>query len=122
MTETYFYKYFFIGCFVIFAFIFAILPIVLASFIAPKKPSESKNDIYECGMEAKGDSWIQYHVQFYIFALIFVIFDVETIFIFPWAISFQSLGGEAFVAMVIFIGVLFLGLIYEWRKKTLEWE
>jgi len=122
MNDTYFYKYLFIGLFVLLAFVFAILPIILAKFIAPKKPSPSKNDIYECGMEAEGDTWIQFHVQFYIFALIFLIFDVETIFIFPWAISFQKLGGEAFLAMVIFIGILFLGLIYEWRKKTLEWE
>lgn len=122
MTDSYFQQYLFVGCFALFALLFAIAPIILAYFIAPKKPSRSKNSIYECGMESEGDSWIRYRVQFYIFALIFVIFDVETVFIYPWAISFHKLGSEALIAMFIFIGLLFLGLIYEWRKKTLEWE
>lgn len=122
MNNSYFYNYLFVGIFIVFAFIFAGLPIFAARFVAPRKPSESKNAPYECGLESKGDSWIQFKVQYYIFALIFVIFDVETVFIYPWAAAFKTLGGEAFLAMGIFIGVLFLGLIYEWRKKTLEWE
>jgi len=122
MNDTYFYKYLFIGIFILFAIVFAVLPVVLAFFVAPKKPSDIKNASYECGLEAEGDSWIQFRVQYYIFALIFVIFDVETVFIFPWAVSFKGLGPEAFAAMAVFIGVLFLGLAYEWKKKTLDWE
>lgn len=122
MTDTYFYKYLFIGIFILFALVFAALPILLASFVAPKKPSASKNASYECGLESEGDSWIQFRVQYYIFALVFVIFDVETIFIYPWAVSFRQLPPEAFGAMIVFIGVLFLGLAYEWKKKTLDWE
>jgi len=122
MNGSYFFNYLFLGIFVAAAFLFAVLPLVISRCIAPHKPSESKNATYECGLESRGESWIQFKVQYYIFALIFVIFHVETVFIYPWAVAFKSLGGEAFAAMGIFIGVLFLGLVYEWQKKTLEWE
>ena len=121
-TSSYFYHYLFIGIFVLFAVVFPILPIVVARFLAPKKPSSIKNATYECGLEAEGDSWIQFRVQYYIFALIFVIFDVETVFIYPWAVSFRQLGLFAFVEMMIFIAILGVGLIYAWRKKALEWD
>lgn len=121
-TDSYFYHYLFVGIFALIAFVFPILPIVLARFIAPRKPSETKSDTYECGLESKGDSWIQFRIQYYIFALVFVIFDVEAIFIYPWAIAFKKLGMLGFVEMLIFIGILTLGLIYEWRKNALEWE
>ena len=121
-TNSYFYQYAFIGVFVLFALVFPILPIVLARFVAPRKPSSIKNATYECGLEAEGDSWIQFRVQYYIFALIFVIFDVEAIFIYPWAVAFKHLGLYAFVEMGIFIAILAVGLIYAWRKNLLEWE
>ncbi len=120
--DSYFYHYLFIGVFVLFAVVFPLLPIVLASFVAPKKPSASKNASYECGLEAEGDSWIQFRVQYYIFALIFVIFDIETVFIYPWAVAFKQLGLFAFVEMAIFIAILSAGLIWAWRKNALEWE
>ena len=122
MINSYFYNYFFIGFFVLFAIIFPILPIVLAKFVAPQKPSLIKNATYECGLEAEGDSWIQFRAQYYIYALIFVIFDVETIFIYPWAVAFKQLGLFAFVEMVLFIAILSAGLIYAWKKRLLEWE
>ena len=121
-TSSYFYHYFFIGLFILFAITFPLLPVILAHFVAPKKPSSIKNATYECGHEADGDSWIQFRVQYYIYALIFVIFDVETIFIYPWAVAFKGLGFFAFTEMIIFIAILGLGLIYAWRKKWLEWE
>lgn len=121
-TQAYSYQYFFIGCFVLFALVFPLLPIILARFVAPKKPSESKNASYECGLESKGESWIQFRIQYYLFALIFVIFDIETIFIYPWAVAFKQLGFFAFVEMILFIAILAVGLIYAWRKKILEWE
>ena len=121
-TDSYFYHYLFIGIFVLFAVVFPLLPIVLAYFVAPKKPSPIKNASYECGLEAEGDSWIQFRVQYYIFALLFVIFDVETVFIYPWAVSFQRLGLFAFVEMILFIAILAVGLVYAWRKNLLEWE
>ena len=121
-TDSYFYHYFFIGIFVLFAIVFPLLPIILAHFVAPKKPSPSKQGTYECGLEAEGDPWIRFHVQYYIFALMFVIFDVETVFIYPWAAAFKKLGMAGFVEMILFILILAVGLVYAWRKKLLEWE
>lgn len=121
-TDSYSYHYLFIGVFVLFAIVFPLLPIILASFVAPRKPSAIKNATYECGLEAEGDSWIQFRIQYYIFALIFVIFDVETVFIYPWAVAFQRLGLFAFAEMILFIAILAVGLVYAWRKNLLEWE
>ena len=121
-TDSYSYHYFFISIFVLFAIVFPLLPIVLAHFVAPKKPSKLKNASYECGLEASGDSWIQFRVQYYLYALIFVIFDIEAIFIYPWAVAFKQLGFFAFVEMILFIAILAVGLVYAWKKKVLEWE
>ena len=119
---SYSYQYLFIGIFLLVAIVFPVLPVILARFIAPRKPSASKNATYECGLESEGDAWIQFRVQYYLFALIFVIFDVETIFIYPWAVAFKSLGMFAFIEMLIFIGILALGLFYAWRKNALNWD
>jgi len=104
------------------AIIFPLLPIILAHFVAPQKPSTIKNATYECGVEATGDAWIQFHVQYYLYALIFVVFDIETIFIYPWAVAYKSMGLFAFIEMLLFIGILAVGLIYAWRKGILEWK
>ena len=120
--DQYLYQYLFLGVFLLVAIIFPVLPLVLAYFVAPKKPNAIKTASYECGLEAKGDSWIQFHAQYYIFALIFVIFDIETIFIYPWAVAFKQLGIFAFVEMIIFILILVVGLAYAWRKNALEWK
>ena len=121
-TDSYFYHYIFIGVFVLFAIVFPLLPILLAMVVAPKKPSSIKNASYECGLEAEGEAWIQFRIQYYIYALVFVIFDVETVFIYPWAVSFKGLGFFAFIEMVIFIAILAAGLVWAWRKKALEWD
>ena len=121
-TGTYFYNYLFIGGFTLFALVFPALPIILAKFVAPKKPSKSKNASYECGLEAEGNPWIQFRIQYYIFALIFVVFDVETIFIYPWAVAFKGLGMTGLVEIIIFVAILGFGLIYAWKKNLLEWE
>lgn len=121
-SGSYFYQYFFIGFFVLFALVFPALPIILAKFVAPKKPSPSKNASYECGLEAEGNPWIQFRIQYYIFALIFVVFDVETIFIYPWAVAFKNLGVIALAEMVLFVAILGFGLIYAWKKRLLEWD
>ena len=122
MTNSYFYHYLFIGCFVLFALVFPALPIILAHFVAPKKPSSIKNATYECGLEAEGDPWIQFRIQYYIYALIFVIFDLETIFLIPWAVAFNRLGLFAFVETMVFLVVLAGGLIWAWSKEVLEWK
>ena len=101
---------------------FPLLPLTLARLIAPRKPSQTKQDIYECGLESKGDPWIQFKVQYYVYALVFVAFDLETPFIYAWAVVFNKLGFFVFVEMLIFIGILLAGLVYAWAKGALEWK
>lgn len=120
--HSYFYHYLFIGIFTGIALVFPILPVVLAKFLAPKKPSPTKQMPYECGMEPVGDAWVQFRVQYYIYALIFVIFDVETIYLYPWAVGFKKLGLLGFAEMILFIAILAVGLIYAWKKGALEWD
>ena len=120
--NSYEYNYLFIGIFFLVAITFPLLPLLLAQFVAPKKPNPIKSSSYECGVESKGDSWIQFKAQYYIYALIFVIFDIEVIFIYPWAVAYRQLGFFAFIEMFIFLGILIFGLIYAWQKKILEWK
>jgi NADH-quinone oxidoreductase subunit A len=98
--------------------------------IAPHKPNPEKNSSYECGEEATGNSWFQFNSRFYVIALIFLLFDVEMIFVFPWATVFSDKelieldyrwGWLSFIEMLVFIVILLLGLVYVWRKKDLEW-
>jgi NADH-quinone oxidoreductase subunit A len=114
-------NYVFVGLMTVIALIFPAIPLVLAKILRPRKPAPIKNDIYECGLQTTGDSWIQFRVQYYLFALVFVIFDVETVFLFPWAVTFGALGWFALVEMFIFIAMLVIGLAYAWRKGALEW-
>jgi len=107
-------------------FIFAGIGIVLFTFllarlIRPSNPYREKNINYECAEEPVGDSWFKFNNRFYIFALIFVIFDVEVVFLFPWAVAFGQLGLYALIEMVLFIAILFYGLFYAWRKGALKW-
>ncbi len=121
MPDQYLYHYLFLGVFLIVAIIFPALPIILAKIVAPKKSNPIKNASYECGLEASGDSWIQFRAHYYVYALIFIIFDIETIFIYPWAVAFKQLGLFAFIEMIVFISILALGLLYAWKKGALEW-
>ena len=100
----------------------AVLPLVLAHFLAPKKPGPSKIAAYECGLPSTGDPWVQFRVQYYLYALLFVIFDVEVVFLYPWAVVWRTLGWAAFVEMAVFLGILAVGLAYAWKKGVLEWE
>ncbi len=89
--------------------------------LRPKKPYALKNQTYECGLETVGDTWVQFKVQYYIFALVFVVFDIETVFIYPWAVAFNAVGTFALIEMFIFVLILVVGLLYAWRKGALEW-
>jgi len=100
--------------------------LVLVAFIAswvirPQKPNENKLLTYECGELTIGPAWVQYNVAYYIFALIFVIFDVEVIFMVPWAVVYKSMGLAAFIDMFIFVVILLFGLGYAWKKGFLKW-
>jgi NADH-quinone oxidoreductase subunit A len=92
------------------------------ALLRPKKPSDTKSQSYECGVDPVGGGWSQSHVRYYIFALLFLIFDVEAVFIFPWAVQLESLGTFALVEMMIFVAILLAGLVYAVRKGVLKWE
>jgi NADH:ubiquinone oxidoreductase subunit 3 (subunit A) len=96
-------------------------PIALSRNIGPRKSNPMKDSTYECGIETVGDTWVQFKVQYYIFALVFVIFDVEAVFLFPWAAAYGKLGLYAVLEGILFIVILGAGLIYAWRKGSLEW-
>ena len=122
MDPQYAHHYLLIGLLTVAAIVMAVLPLVLAKFLAPKKPGASKTAAYECGLESSGDCWVQFRVQYYLYALLFVLFDVEVVFIYPWAVVWKPLGVAAFVEMMVFIAVLGIGLAYAWKKGVLEWD
>ena len=111
----------FVGVFLVVALIFGIAPIAIASILRPKKPSSRKSETYECGLQPHGEAWVQFKVQYYIFALAFVVFDVEAVFLLPWALAYRQLGFYAVVEAVLFILILLGALLYIWRKNALEW-
>ena len=103
---------------IIMAAIFVLLPIL----VVKQKPDAEKLSAYECGFEAFTDMRKQFDVRFYLVAILFIIFDLEVAFLFPWAVALGSIGMFGFVSMMIFLGVLTIGFIYEWKKGALEWE
>ncbi len=111
----------YIGVFLLLAPVFPVLALTIPRLIAPRKPNPIKSQTYECGIETVGGTWVQLKVQYYLFALVFLIFDVETVFLFPWAIAFGQLPLFAVLEGVLFIAILVVGLIYAWRKGALEW-
>jgi NADH-quinone oxidoreductase subunit A len=118
--------YLFIFVLLVAALAFALTPVGLAYLWAkkfsPRKPGPDKNAIYECGLESKGDAWVQFKSEYYLYGIIFLIFDVETIFLLPFAVSFTRLGAGAFVAMMIFLLLLVEGLVWAWQKGVLAWK
>ena len=115
------YNYVFIGLLLLGAIVFALLPLLVVALVAPRKGSLTKTDTYECGVRTTGETWVRFRIQYYIFALIFVVFDIETVFLYPWAVSYAGLGTFALVEMIVFLAILFLGLVYAWAKGVLKW-
>ncbi|MCE1244609.1 NADH-quinone oxidoreductase subunit A [Oryzomicrobium sp.] len=101
---------------------FGILPILAGWLLAPNKPDSEKLSPYECGFEAFEDARMKFDVRYYLVAILFILFDLEIAFLFPWAIVLKEIGVFGFVAMMIFLGILVVGFIYEWMKGALEWE
>ena len=97
------------------------IPLVISWLIAPSNKTKDKLDTYECGEEAEGSAWLQFNIRFYIIALIFLIFDVEVVFLFPWAVVFKEMGLLALIEMGIFLLILIAGLAYVWGKSDLDW-
>jgi len=111
----------FIGIFLLLAPVFPAMALLIPKLIAPRKPNPLKSETYECGIETYGETWVQFKAQYYIFALVFLIFDIEIVFLFPWAVAFDQLPLFAVMEGVIFILILVAGLLYTWRKGVLEW-
>src|SRR6266853_1973007 len=100
----------------------AAFALLWAKKFSPQKPGPDKNAIYECGLESKGDAWVQFKAEYYLYGIIFLIFDVETIFLLPFAVAFTRLGVGAFVAMMVFLLLLLEGLAWAWQKGVLTWK
>lgn len=107
--------------FMILAGAFVGIAFFASMLIRPKRPSHEKDLIYECGENPEGSPWVKFNIRFYVVALIFLIFDVEIVLLFPWALTYKSFGVYGFATGAIFLLVLFLGMAYEWRKGDLEW-
>jgi NADH-quinone oxidoreductase subunit A len=114
-------QYFHILLFFVVGLVFPVSILVIASLV--RERSGGKDDsAYECGMDAVGNAWVSPNIRFYVFCLLFVIFDVEALFVFPWAVQFRQLGAAGFAAVLAFVGILFAGLVYAWKKGALQWE
>ncbi len=105
-----------------FAALVPALFLTVSALLGPRRPSAVKAEAFECGNPASGPAWGRFSVRFYLTAILFIIFDIEVVFLYPWAILFRELGTIGFFQMVVFLGVLTMGLVYIWRKGALEWE
>lgn len=114
-------QWIYVGLFFVVGLIIPVGAIAMAWILGPKKPNPIKQTTYECGIETVGESWVQFKAQYYIFALVFLVFDVETVFLFPWAVKLGQLGIFAVLEGIVFILILIAGLVYTWRKGMLEW-
>ncbi len=108
--------------FFIFGIIFGIIPVFFANLLSPKNPNKEKLSPYECGFNPIGDSRIKFNIKFYFVGILFIIFDLEIAFLFPWAVCLNYIELPGVIAMVIFLAILTVGFIYEWKKGALEWE
>jgi len=115
-------QYFAILIFIVLALGFGIVTLLLSYLVQPKYPEPEKLTTYECGSEPFSDSRMPFPVRYYVIAMLFVIFDVEVIFLYPWAVTFHQLGLVGLVEMLIFIGLFVVAYVYAWRKGALEWD
>ena len=108
--------------FFIIGFIFVGIGLVSSAIVRPNKPNPIKNSTYECGEIPMGVPWVRFNVRFYVVALVFLLFDVEVVFLLPWAVVFKGLGWFAFIEMLVFVVILMAGLAYVWAKGDIDWE
>lgn len=120
--EKYINSYVIVTVFLVLGVAFPIFVLWLGTQLRPNKPTQAKQTTYESGNIPTGDSQIRFNVRYYLYALMFVIFDVETVFLYPWAVAYKQLGLFALVEMAIFAGLLMIGLFYAWKKKVLKWN
>jgi len=115
-------EYFPILLFILVALAVGVVPVVLGSLLGPHRPDPEKLSPYECGFEAFEDARMKFDVRYYLVAILFILFDLEIAFLFPWAVVINEIGMAGFVAMLLFLGILVVGFVYEWMKGALEWE
>jgi len=120
-SETYFQSYGIVAAVVAAGAGQVTLALATARALSPRRPTPDQLTTYECGIDPVGEGWSQSQIRYYIYAFLFVIFDVESVFLFPWAVKFEQLGYQAVVEMGIFVGILAVGLLYAWRKGVLNW-
>ena len=115
-------EYFPILLFILVALAVGVAPVVLGALLGPHRPDAAKLSPYECGFEAFEDARMKFDVRYYLVAILFILFDLEIAFLFPWAVVINEIGLFGFVSMMLFLGILVVGFIYEWKKGALEWE
>ncbi len=115
-------EYFPILLFILVAIAVGVAPMVLGKLLGPNRPDPEKLSPYECGFEAFEDARMKFDVRYYLVAILFILFDLEIAFLFPWAVALNDIGMAGFVAMMVFLGILVVGFVYEWMKGALEWE
>lgn len=108
--------------FAAFALAIPLLALFVSGLMRPRRPTAIKAQSYECGLETRGPTWVQFRVRYYLYALLFVVFDVEVVYLFPWAVAYSQLGLFALVEGFLFVALLSVGLVYAWRKGALEWR
>ena len=115
-------NYFPILLFILVGLAVGVVPMLLGRVVAPHRPDSEKNSPYECGFEAFEDARMKFDVRYYLVAILFILFDLEIAFLFPWAVVIREIGLFGYLSMMLFLGILVVGFIYEWMKGALEWE
>ena len=115
-------NYFPVFVFILLGIVFGIAPVITGLMVAPHRPNSEKLSPYECGFEAFEDARMKFDVRYYLVAILFILFDLEIAFLFPWAVALHEVGVAGFVAVVIFLAILVVGFAYEWKKGALDWE
>ncbi|MBW0454551.1 MAG: NADH-quinone oxidoreductase subunit A [Candidatus Kinetoplastibacterium crithidii] len=115
-------QYFPVFLFIVIAIIMGFVLLLVGYLLGYKSPYSAKNSPYECGFDSFGDSHMQFDIRYYLVAILFILFDLEIAFLFPWAIAQDVLGLKGFISMLIFISILVIGFVYEWKKGAIEWE
>ena len=108
--------------FILVGLLVGVAPQLIGALLGPHKPDAAKNSPYECGFEAFDDARMKFDVRYYLVAILFILFDLEIAFLFPWAVSLKEIGLTGFIAMMVFLAILVVGFVYEWKKGALDWE
>ena len=120
--EKYINNYVIVSIFILLGILLPIVALGVGRLLRPSKPNTEKQTTYESGNEPVGAGQVRFNIRYYLFALMFVIFDVETVFLYPWAVAYNKLGLFVLVEMLIFVALLLVGLLYAWKKKVLKWD